>query len=341
MPAEDASRRGGEQRRLQQQLEQSPPVLRGVLLGDPPHRALRPRATPAGSAVRSSRRGDRVLSARRAPPQSVTATRPERQKGTATVWHRWRRAPERSGSVAACPAEWPAASYENWTATCDTLHAHTQVLGKIAVELAPPEPQFQHSALRLTARGWETALLPAPDGSGGLVVALDLRTPRGRRRAHRRRRRPRAADPRPTGGRGDARAAGSGQRPRAARSRSTRRRRRCRGPCRSTRTTSTRAMTPTRSASYFAAATRGGARARRVPRRRTAAARPPSTRGGGRSTWPSTCSRAGPPSRRRTTTSSATRWTPRRSRSAGGRATRATARPRSTAYAHPAPRRFR
>lgn len=73
-------------------------------------------------------------------------------------------------------SKWPAASYENWTATCDTLHAHTQVLGKLAVALAPPEPQFQNSALRITARGWETALLPAPDGSGGLAVALDLRT---------------------------------------------------------------------------------------------------------------------------------------------------------------------
>jgi len=71
---------------------------------------------------------------------------------------------------------WPAVSYEQWISTCDTLHAHTQVLGKLAVALAPPEPQFQHVALRLTARGWETALLPAADGSGGLVVALDLRT---------------------------------------------------------------------------------------------------------------------------------------------------------------------
>jgi hypothetical protein len=70
---------------------------------------------------------------------------------------------------------WPAASYENWRATCDTLHAHTQVLGKIAARLAPAEPQLQHAALRLTARGWETAPLPAPDGSGSLVVALDLR----------------------------------------------------------------------------------------------------------------------------------------------------------------------
>ena len=73
------------------------------------------------------------------------------------------------------PPEWPAVSYDRWRATCDTLHAHTQVLGKLAVALAPPEPQLLHAALRLTARGWETPLLPAPDGSGGLVVALDLR----------------------------------------------------------------------------------------------------------------------------------------------------------------------
>src|SRR5215471_3932711 len=69
---------------------------------------------------------------------------------------------------------WPALSYEAWRATCDTLHAHTQVLGKLAARLAPPEPQLQHAALRLSARGWETAPLPAPDGSGALVVALDL-----------------------------------------------------------------------------------------------------------------------------------------------------------------------
>src|SRR5229473_5470332 len=69
---------------------------------------------------------------------------------------------------------WPGCSYEDWRATCDTLHAHTQVLGKLAVRLAPPEPQLQHAALRLTARGWETLPLPAPDRSGALVVALDL-----------------------------------------------------------------------------------------------------------------------------------------------------------------------
>jgi hypothetical protein len=72
--------------------------------------------------------------------------------------------------------DWPAASYQQWRATCDTLHAHTQVLGKLAVRLAPPEPQLQHAALRLTTRGWETAPLPAPDGSGALAVVLDLRS---------------------------------------------------------------------------------------------------------------------------------------------------------------------
>jgi Family of unknown function (DUF5996) len=73
------------------------------------------------------------------------------------------------------PDSWPAVSYEHWSATCDTLHAHTQVLGKLAVALAPPEPQLQHAALRLTVRGWETSPLPAPDGSGRFVALLDLR----------------------------------------------------------------------------------------------------------------------------------------------------------------------
>jgi hypothetical protein len=72
------------------------------------------------------------------------------------------------------PPAWPTLSYPQWRASCDTLHAHTQVLGKLAVALAPPEPQLQHAALRLSARGWETSPLPAPDGSGAFVAALDL-----------------------------------------------------------------------------------------------------------------------------------------------------------------------
>src|SRR5271166_3475097 len=85
------------------------------------------------------------------------------------------RARARAGYCAAMPPPWPALVYAEWSATCDTLHAHTQLLGKLAARLAPAEPQLQHAALRLTARGWETAPLPAPDGSGAFTVALDLR----------------------------------------------------------------------------------------------------------------------------------------------------------------------
>ena len=73
------------------------------------------------------------------------------------------------------PSPWPPLpAYDDWRETCDTLHAHSQVLGKLAAETAPPEPQLQHAALRLTARGFETIPLPAPDGSGAFVAALDV-----------------------------------------------------------------------------------------------------------------------------------------------------------------------
>lgn len=71
-------------------------------------------------------------------------------------------------------SSWPSLAYEDWSETCDTLHAHTQTPGKLAATIAPPEPELMHAALRLTARGWETAPLPAPDRSGSFVVAIDF-----------------------------------------------------------------------------------------------------------------------------------------------------------------------
>src|SRR5262249_52456355 len=68
------------------------------------------------------------------------------------------------------PSTWPALPSELWRPTCDTLHAHTRVLGKLAAALAPPELQIQHAAFRLSARDWETSPLPAPDRSSAFVV---------------------------------------------------------------------------------------------------------------------------------------------------------------------------
>jgi hypothetical protein len=70
---------------------------------------------------------------------------------------------------------WQPLPYEAWRASRDTLQGHSQVLGKVALALAPPEPQLQHGALRLTVRGWETLPLTAPDGSGTIGLTLDLR----------------------------------------------------------------------------------------------------------------------------------------------------------------------
>jgi hypothetical protein len=84
--------------------------------------------------------------------------------------------PSTSSEASTMSDSWPSLNYSEWSATCDTLHAHTQVLGKLTVALAPPEPQLQHAALRLTARGWETLPLPAADRSGALVAGLDLHT---------------------------------------------------------------------------------------------------------------------------------------------------------------------
>ncbi len=69
---------------------------------------------------------------------------------------------------------WVGVNYADWRETCDTLHAHSQVLGKLAAALAPPEPQLEHAALRITARGWETVALPAADRSGAVVLGFDL-----------------------------------------------------------------------------------------------------------------------------------------------------------------------
>jgi hypothetical protein len=57
---------------------------------------------------------------------------------------------------------WPSLSYTDWAPCCDTLHALTQLLGKLAVALGVPEPQLQHAALRLTAGAGRPRRSPLP-----------------------------------------------------------------------------------------------------------------------------------------------------------------------------------
>jgi Family of unknown function (DUF5996) len=76
------------------------------------------------------------------------------------------------------PTAWPALlRYDAWAATCDTLHAHTQVLGKLAAALAPPEPQLQHTALRAAVTG--TAAARARQRLAALDAAMIAAAARG------------------------------------------------------------------------------------------------------------------------------------------------------------------
>src|SRR5438477_482142 len=140
--------------------------------------STRPITQPEGTRSASSSTvipvGPQMRHGRPAPPGYPHLHRAVRHRGhppcpRAPRRHSGRRV---AGAMTEMSAQWPALPYEGWRDTCDTLHAHTQVLGKLAAALAPPEPQLQHAALRLTARRWETPPLPAPDRSGALVVAL-------------------------------------------------------------------------------------------------------------------------------------------------------------------------
>jgi hypothetical protein len=217
---------------------------------------------------------------------------------------------------------WPALSYEAGSETCDTLHAHTQILGKLAVKLAPPEPQLQHTALGLTARGWETPTMPAPDGSGAIIAALDLRT--------------HEATIEHSDGR-EARIPLTPHRPVAEVTRDVL------GEV--GRLAGAVEINPTpqevpwtvpldedfeharyesdQVESYFTAATYAALALEEFVRR-IAAPRRRSMPGGERSTWRRRSSRGSRSIHRRTTSSCVTRGTPSRSRSAGGRATRST-----------------
>jgi hypothetical protein len=69
-------------------------------------------------------------------------------------------------------AAWPALPLDEWRDTYETLHMWTQVVGKIALALAPRLNHFWNAALQVTPRGLAT--LPLPRGDRSLTFAFDF-----------------------------------------------------------------------------------------------------------------------------------------------------------------------
>ena len=55
---------------------------------------------------------------------------------------------------------WPDITVANWAPTKRTLHLAAQMLGKLRVQLSPPQPNWMFTALQLTARGFGTGAMP-------------------------------------------------------------------------------------------------------------------------------------------------------------------------------------
>jgi hypothetical protein len=54
-------------------------------------------------------------------------------------------------------APWPELPLNAWKDTKDTLHMYVQVVGKVRLALAPPEPEFSHVTMYVTAQGVTTS----------------------------------------------------------------------------------------------------------------------------------------------------------------------------------------
>ncbi len=87
--------------------------------------------TPTGCSTRSGR----LIDQHRHHARPVPAGRGRGGAGAGLSW-------ARPGASVVLMPTWPAASYAQWQATCDTLHAHTQLLGKLAARWRRPSRSF-------------------------------------------------------------------------------------------------------------------------------------------------------------------------------------------------------
>ena len=68
--------------------------------------------------------------------------------------------------------DWPALEYAQWQPTYATLHMWSQVVGKIAVALAPPINHSWGVSMRVTARGLSTQNLA--HGARSFTIEFDF-----------------------------------------------------------------------------------------------------------------------------------------------------------------------
>ena len=70
------------------------------------------------------------------------------------------------------PDKWPALPYAEFAATRTTFHMVAQMVGKVRLALAPPQPEWLNACLYLTARGFTTGAMPY--GRLAVTIGIDV-----------------------------------------------------------------------------------------------------------------------------------------------------------------------
>ena len=77
-----------------------------------------------------------------------------------------------TNTVQPAGGEWPEVPVDAWTATRDTLHMWTQIVGKVRLELEPMVNHWWQVPLYVNGVGLTTSLMPS--GSGGLEITFNF-----------------------------------------------------------------------------------------------------------------------------------------------------------------------
>ncbi len=67
---------------------------------------------------------------------------------------------------------WPALQWEDWSATADTLHMWTQIVGKVRLALSPLQAHWWNVPFYVSARGLNTSAMPY--GADFLEIEFDF-----------------------------------------------------------------------------------------------------------------------------------------------------------------------